>query len=492
VAPEQPRAASQGLAFHPVAAVATSEDERAPHVRLFEAAGSELFATVGPQLVRIGADGAFERDPMWLRGIEPLRDEGALSLAAIVTWDAIAAGGRWPDAFYVTVSAEFSYRGSDNPHWVYRRQGDRWIALKTRGDHFHWFVADIAPWKDGSVLALKGFQPIHEYRGEYELAEPTKASMRRAKAAIDRQKPLVVIRGAGKAPDLRRRDIAAIDALPSGEIVGVVEGETPVAVHFDPTSGAVTERALPKRTLADAEVLLEGSARAWIHGRIEGHPGAPYLVRFDGESWIEDATPPCENAGIGSLARTPDGDAWAVCGYPPDTPLFQGEPNSLWHRPADAGAWEPAKLPDGAVPTEVVARSRDDVWVAGNGLWHTRPRDAVAKVPGYTDLWLDAIEREDPVPPFSCQDGTILVEGSPTGEHEDLVAELTRVLADRGDDGGGSLSLVEVAFRGEQRLALHYHSIDRKTADRIRQVLGPRLLEAHCLYRDPTRELGSW
>jgi hypothetical protein len=444
-------------------------------------------------VIRIAPGGSFSRDPDLLRGIEAefgelsIDQEGLFMLAH---WGAAAAGGRWPDGFYLTLTAEFGFRHDDYPTRVYRRTDDRWAAVASKGDHFHWFPTDLAPWRDGSVLALRGFDPIYAYpEHRDETTEPLAASVRQAKASIERHRPLIVIRGASKAPDFGRRDLAAIDALPTGEIVAVVVGDAPLALHFDPATNAVTERPLPGRALASAEVLVEGSALAWIYG-VAADPDAPYLVRFDGEAWREDPTPECEVAGIGSFSRSADAETWLVCGSPATAPLFAGDDHTLWRRPADGG-WEHVEVPSGAIPTEVVARRSDDVWVGGNVLLHTRKPAKVETVPGYTEMWLEAQERAEPVAPFSCSHGTTIIEGAPGGEQSELVATIDQAL--RGMGEGGSIALIEVPFRGASRLALQNHAVeDKKAAARLARAMGDRLLGSYCLYREPTRELASW
>ena len=478
--------------FHAVAKVTPNErDERTPHFRVFEAATGELFASVGPQVVKIGDDGSFARDIAWLQGVHAFEDDAQQLIFALASWDVIKAGGRWPDAFYITLSGEFGLRGGHYPHHVYRRESDRWVEVDAKGSSFHWFVADAVPWKDGSVLALRGFEPVYEYKGDDEEAEATKASVRRADSAIAKQKPLIVIRGAGKAPDLGRRDIASIDALDTGEIVGVVVGESPLAVQHDPASGRTERRPLPKAELRYARVVLESATRAWVYGGVDTPESrAPYLARFDGEAWQPEPVPGCQDIGIGSFSRSPEGDTWAVCGFGPEEPVFEPESTALWLRRADAEAWEQVQLPDDATPVEVLARGRNDVWVGGAMLFHTKPRDHVAEVPGYAGMWLDIHERRDPVPAFECDEGTIFLEGSPKEAHADLAAKLGEVFA---GSGGAGAALVEVTFRGEPRLAFQHHtSPERAVQARVREVLGKRMLDSYCLLRDPTREIASW
>jgi hypothetical protein len=479
--------------FHPVAKVVPSEhDERAPHFRVFEAANGELFVSVGPQIVKLGDDGSFTRDVAWLEGIQTFDERSSASISSLLSWDVVTAGGVWPEAFYITVSGEVGFRGGHYTHRVYRRDSDRWVAMTTRGSAFFWFFDDIAPWKDGSVLALRGFEPVYRYkRGSEDAEEPTEASRRRAKAAIAAQKPIIVIQGRAKAPNLGRREIVGIDALASGEMVAVVRGSKPIAVHYDSGSGRAIDRPLPADLLQDADVLLESATRAWVYGYVETTSSiAPYLARFDGEAWQRDTPPGCKDIGIGSLSRSPEGDLWAVCGFGPDDPVFEPEALGLWLRPADADAWEEVKLPDEAAPIEVLARGRDDVWVGGTMLLHTKPRARVEEVPGYTGMWLDIHERRDPTPAFSCDEGTILIEGSPKEAHADLVAKLGGVFA---DSGGVGSALVEVEFRGEPRLAFQHHTAgERAVQERIREVLGKRMLDSYCLLREPTREIASW
>ena len=471
--------------FHAVAEVAVEEDESAPHFRLFHA-GDALFVTIGPRVIPVGPDGDLELDRSWAAGIETTIQDDTMSLAGMASWDVIAAGGRWPDAFFITIVTEDGTRGGVNRGVLYRRDDDRWVAVDTAARHFSWFAEDIARWRDGSVIALRGFDPIF---GK-DIVDPTPASLRRFESTIRRQPTLVAIVGGAKAPVLRR-DVNAIDGLESGEIVGVVEGERPVAVHYDPERNATVERRLPQHDLVHAEVVLEGPSAAWIYGRLDGEEDAPYLARFDGASWIEESAPACDGEGLGSFTRAPDGDTWAICGEPPEIARHDSGKPSLWHRASDDAAWERVALPGVAAPTQVVARSRDDVWVAGDVLFHTRSRDRVASLPGYTDLWLDVLEAKEPAPAFSCPHGTILVKGSPDGAHEDLVGALGRALS--GVEHEGTIALVEVSFRGKPRLAIQHHIAQgRNVAERVRQVLGDRMLETYCVFREPTRELGSW
>lgn len=497
--PTTPPSAPAGPTFHAAAKVeGIGEGEQAPHFRLFEATGGELFAGAGPQLLRIGSDGSMQSDPTLLEGIETFPGDDPDETTMLVMWDVVTAGGRWPDGFFITITTEFGYRGGGYPNRVYRRDGDHWTEVASKGNHFRAFPTDLAPWKDESVLALRGFEPIYTYPpNRDETTEPTRASVHQAEAAIARQKPLVVVRGVPRAPKLGRRDIAAIDALPSGEIIGVVEGEKPIAVHFDPETGGVTERPLAAKNLADANVIIEGPARAWIYGRAADesagdHPveGA-FLARFDGEHWIGQPAPSCHETGIGSYSRSPEGDAWATCGSPPDIPLFDRDGYRLWYRPAKGDRWSLVSLPEDAVPMEVVARGSDDVWVAGSGLFHTRPHAEVVTIPGYAGQWADIRENQPAVATFSCHSGTVLLDGSPEGDHEDLVAAMAKAFD--GSDGSVYVELVEVPFRGEPHLALQYRSPPKgRLATRIRQALGGHIGETHCVIREPTRELGSW
>jgi hypothetical protein len=93
---------------------------------------------------------------------------------------------------------------------------------------------------------------------------------------------------------------------------------------------------------------------------------------------------------------------------------------------------------------------------------------------------------------FACDHGTIPLEGAPSGDHAALVAALDRAFSKMKEESG--VALVEVSFRGEQRLALQYHMLDdgQKLAAPLKKALPDQSLGAHCLYREPTRELASW
>jgi hypothetical protein len=489
-----PAAAPASTPFHVVGtAVAAPEGESSPLFRLYEA-GDALFVTAGPQVMHVGADGSIARDPKWLRGLTTFRGPGMDAMFGTGAWAIIAAGGRWPDAFYITLTHESGFRGEGYPNAVYRRVAEGWVAVATKGKRHHAFPRDLAPWKDGSVLALRGFTPTFEIENRDEDNAATSAEVERAAAAIARQRPMTVLRGAPKAPDLGRRDLAAFDAVDSGEIVAVVEGEAPLAVHFDPASGSARERSLPAaaRGLANAEVLLEGSARAWIYGSA-GEGMAPYLALFDGETWNDESAPPCAMT-IVSYSRTKDGEAWAVCGDPVYGEMLTGDA-SLWRR-EDGGTWQAVTLPDDAGPIAVVARGRDDVWVAGRKLLHTRAPKQTVEVPTYTELANEIFELDDPSPPFGCGSGTVLLSGDPAGEHDELRAALSTAFANAeqwtNNDVVG-VSLVEVPFRGEPRLALQYVMIDHDAVKRrAKKALGDRILETYCVVREPTRDLDSW
>ena len=51
-------------------------------------------------------------------------------------------------------------------------------------------------------------------------------------------KRFIVIRGAPKSPKISSSDLAGFDALPSGEIFGLLTGTSPRVAHFDPITEA--------------------------------------------------------------------------------------------------------------------------------------------------------------------------------------------------------------------------------------------------------------
>ena len=483
---EAPPPAPAGPTFFEVATVAeakTEDGEGAPHFRVFQATGGEVFVGAGPELMPVGKDGTITRDPRWLEGIETFRDPDPGGMVGVALWDVVAAGGRMPGAFYITVSAETGFRAEAYPSWVYRRVNDQWVAVKTKGKHFYWYPIDLAPWKDNSVLALREFSPDHYFFYYEDEQGPTKKQIARAKRSIEKQKKLVVIRGLPKAPDLGRQDFIAFDALASGEIMALVGGQEPRVVHYDPATDTATERELPSGDVASGDVVIEAPDRAWVYG---GTESSPFLARFDGKTWSAEPVPESKE-GISSFSQA-DGDQWIVCGSSPSDPLF-GDGGSLWHRAKD-GPWQSVTLPDNGAAIEVLALAKDDVWVAGDRLFHTRKAEQTVVTPNYSDIHNEILERADPVGPLACEHGTTLLEGVTKADAKAVAAELDKEFG--GDEEwGGTLMLVEVEFRGEQRIALHSVAAKR-IAKRVKKVLGNRLGETYCVFRAATQEFDSW
>lgn len=325
-------------------------------VALLRTTNDQLFAATGPVLARLGADGSYEQVPEWVRGVD---DQGSLEALAVGYdwWSAVAMGGTWPEGAYLVLSPESGGRGEDSPNELYRRANGSWVRVATRAKRFDWYPRAFGPWKDGSLLALRGFEPRYS-RYDDEGNAPA-SEVKAAAATIAKEKRLIVLRGAPKAPAWGNRDIRAFASLPTGEIyAAVADGETVTMLHHDDASGAEVTRTLPtKGTLSDyeIEVVATGDDRVWVFGSASvGDDAHGYVARFEGRTWEEVETPCVGTARSGSVDDA--GNAYFVCDVQraPD----QARPALLRVR---GKAVE--ELPTGIVPGQVVARTPADIWV---------------------------------------------------------------------------------------------------------------------------------
>lgn len=480
--------------FHLVARVDEKGDEGpALHWRVFDVQG-QVFVTNGPQVMRVSADGILIRDPSWLAGIDWQGSEAPGAHYGTAVWDALTLGGQ-PEALHLVIAMETGFRNDSYPNKVYRRANDRWVEVRSKGKHFHAYPAKLAPWSDGQVLALRRFTPDYAFFAyEDENDGPSKARVTRAARSIAKAKKLVVIRGTGKAPDLGHDNYQSFDALATGEIMAVVarasDTDPARVVHFDPKGQATRELPLPEADLDRSELTIVAPDDAWVFGAASTDVTEPYLAHFDGHAWTRKEPPPCEDDGIASFSTAPGAGQWAICGFEPQQ-MWWSQQAQLWHRP-DRGAWQAVTLPGGGKVIEVLARGPDDVWVAGDGIFHTRPPKSVLVAPGLEALVPEVLEHADPVEPFDCDFATVLIERDPEGDHAELVAALNDALS--GIERNVFLSLVEVQFRGESRLALQ--SVPEKAKPRVRRAvaaaLGDAMGDTWCVAREATRELASW
>ncbi|MFO0634006.1 MAG: hypothetical protein U0168_14260 [Nannocystaceae bacterium] len=367
-------------------------------VQLARLADDVLAAFGGPEVVILEADGRVTADPQWTRGIESHSPE--LLDGNMLYWYPVALGGRWPEGTYLTVGLGSAARSGGGPPQVYGRRQGRWHRVATRTRRLDWYPVAYGPWKDGSLLALKHFEPRFSTDGEGDV-EPPAAEVRAFEAELKKQKRLVVIAGAPKAPTLPVQDIRAFASLPSGELfVAARERDRTVMVHHDGTSARRVE--LPG---ASDGVVIEG-LRALAPDRVFAWGSAAenergYLARYDGASWHPIADLPC-SGGIGGLDVDREGTLYFVC----DVPSNGKSGNSALLRLRGDVLEEigvPSDPDEG--PLAVLARGPDDVWVvtgrwgdSGDTLWHTGVSGEPVALRGSVETNALLLEWNDPEP----------------------------------------------------------------------------------------------
>ena len=247
------------------------------------------------------------------------------------------------------------------------------------------------------------------------------------------------------------------------------------------------ERTLPPATLERGDVLARARDRVFVFWEAIGGTGTvPYLARWDGQSWTAESVPGCAGQGLAAFSEADGAGQWAVCSVDPRQ--WQGA-GTLWHR-AEAGEWENVALPEGGTAREVVARGPNDVWVAGDRLYHSTAKTPLPPI-GLDGLWYDVLEAQPPSKVSACKVATVLVKAAPGGDHAGLIAALS------GQFTGwkrkkAAVSLVEVDFQGAPRLALQVTQGGADAQRKIGKALGDLQAETYCVKRPATRELGSW
>jgi hypothetical protein len=328
------------------------ESNNVGELRLFEIEG-RAFAAIGPAITVLHSDGTIEHDRAWARGLE----EGTVELDGVASgmewWQTETLGGGWPDGTILALRPEFGSRGAAAPFEVYRRNNATWTRISTRERKFDWYPRQLGRWKDGSLLALKAFEPRYEH-ADPESGEAKPREVAAVARAIAKQKRLVVLRGSPKAPAFGSRAVQAFASLPTGEIVAAIaEGDRIVVLHHDDTD---RELDLPGRGLATTSAI-EMHARArddvWILGEAPGD--GVYLGHYDGTSWSQIPTACVYEPRSLSIDR--EGTAYFICGIEPS----KGEERRVLFR-VTAGAAEELKLP--IEPWDAVALAPDDIWVA--------------------------------------------------------------------------------------------------------------------------------
>lgn len=333
--------------------IATNDAENT-HYSLLRATDGQVFVASGPALVRLSPDGGHTTDPQWARGISDIGEEFDAIEAGMYWWTADAIGGTWPDGAYLVLSPEFGSRGADTPNELYRRTNAMWTRVPTRTARFDWAPIAFGRWKDGSLLALKGFEP--RFRVRDDESGPTATEEKAFAAAIAPQKRLVVLRGRPKAPAFGKQDIRAFASLASGQIyAAVAKGDDVTMLHYDDATAVVRDVPLPTPVASwDLDLEATASDRVWLFGQHRDAESRRGLVaRFDGAAWHDVETPCVDAARSGSIDDT--GAAYFVCD------VKSGDSSRAALLRAKAGVVE--ELQTGITPFAVVANSPTDIWV---------------------------------------------------------------------------------------------------------------------------------
>lgn len=329
---------------------------------LLQTGDGQLFAASGPWLMRLASDGSFTQESGWLRGIDTGPDEFDMSFGADLTWwNATAMGGGWPEGTFLVLTWGAGTRLGDDSSVLYRRVAGAWDPVATDKGALHWYPRSFGPWKDGSILALKGFDMISPRSED----GPSPAAERAFKAAVAGEKKLIVLRGAPQAPKFGAREVQAFASLPTGEIVALIaDRQAIVALHYTDAGPVERTLALPgadRGRLTHVDVRMSGPDRAWVSGEWTANPDAQgnqesrgYLARFDGQAWTEIATE-CSLA-VKSLSIDDQGSVYFVCALK----VGRDKLRSVLFRVREDVVEE---LPMDAEPGQVVARSPADIWV---------------------------------------------------------------------------------------------------------------------------------
>ncbi len=376
--------------------VATRGGNDGSSITLLPATDGQLFAAAGPLLYALRPDGSIEHDPSWSRGIDV---QGvALDMAEndMLGWSASALAGSWPEGAYLVLHLATGSRGGDAPPQLYRRNNSLWGRVDTHEKKLDWYPRRFGAWKDGSLLALKGFTTQYSNSGDGDV-EPPPNEVSAFKSAVASRKKLVVLRGAPKAPAFGERDVQSFASLATGEIFAVLgqDGKA-VVLHHDDAS----ERTLPlpngdKLEPMYLEIRATARDRAWVFGGYsEGHETHGYLARFDGTQWTQVETT-CQS--INSMSLDPAGAAYVVC------PVGTGD-DDITRVLLRFDGTTVEEIPTPSLPSEVVVRGPRDLWIVSQtdfeaALWHTgAPGGDPLVLPANYDTVRSVLQWADPLP----------------------------------------------------------------------------------------------
>lgn len=353
--------------------------------------GGELFVGGAGALARPAADGALAR----VDALHGLVDPGYMMLAS---WTLEALGGRWPDP--VWMQTQTHYQRSSAPSHMYYRKGDRWQRKATAVGPLHWFYTLFAPLQGDKFVALRMHAPDQQALEKYGGEELPAAVQRKLDAAVAQNPPRLDLLAAGAAPVAAPMRLAAgglpiaLASAPTGELYVLLkfskgDGEAATSTYavqrFAP--GAADGVVEPMAGLVDAPVALAARAHDDV---LVGGSGS--LARFDGRAWTKVPGP---KGRVLALSLGEPGVQWAITSNPgydgegviPETELVRQTGAGRWTRmtltaahEAIAGGsrwnydpgvdeWKEVQPgpgePQFVAPQQVVARGRDDVWVAG-------------------------------------------------------------------------------------------------------------------------------
>ncbi|MGH1340345.1 MAG: hypothetical protein ACRBN8_02245 [Nannocystales bacterium] len=475
--PKSPSPSASGPSLHLVARAPAEDTFDSARFRVFGTRDGQVFAAFGPRLMRARADGTLDDDPRWLKGIHTVEPEAVTGSA----WYVQTVGGRWPDDLFMTIVVEPSWRAMWNPHEVYSWSGDGWRQLENQRERYLAFPQRLVSWVEGSVLALRGFEPRYE-SSKYWLDNggPPPAEEQAVASAIARAKPITVIRGAGQAPDLGD-SMFDMDALDEGLLIAVASESTHEVIHYD--NSARTQVSLPLPAVDGSS--LEGVAsfasdRAYAFG---GGEKSPYLARFDGKAWAADTPPPCDGPII-AVSWAAGAGLWAICDSHEEVIAIRS--GGLWRR-AEGGQWQGVSPKDGERTTSVVARGADDVWVATTGgVYGPTAPSTVLECASNQATATTVLEYADPGPSLQCDDLAafyVVLDAKPGAPRPTLDEALAAAQKKVGESP--SLSIAEIQHRGETTVVLHAETYEMTAKNRkaIRAAFGDALEGTFCIDR---------
>ncbi|HWB81889.1 MAG TPA: hypothetical protein VG755_43300 [Nannocystaceae bacterium] len=477
--PSTPAADTPSPPSSPFAIVATRSGQ-APGIGLHLLEDGQLVASAGPLLVQLADDGTASIDLKSMHGIEAPTPPGFAAEMFGLEWMIPVIGGSEQRGLYLVLETSSGFRGDDTPRMLYARStGQAWRRSELRKPQLDAFPIGFGPYKDGSLLALRAFEPRFDRPANAdETWEPSAAATKAVERAIAAQKRLVVIRGKGRAPALPDRDVVAFASLASGEVVAYAAKEgAPVAIHLD-AGGARRELPLPAGgSLQVNGIVALAPDHMWMFGGVvENQKERGWLARWDGSAWKEISGPSC-TAAISSLAVGKR--VHAIC------ELARESTASAVYERDDAGAW--SQLHVVGDPQQVAVRGDSDLWLTVNAGDETRllhrgaAKGEPLALPDTLDLGRYAWEWADAVPmKRGCTFAFLPLTASET-RTDDAVLD---ALSERAQPSYIDVATVRIA--GERvrgvRISNTEGTVERSVA-KLKRLLGKNAGTPTCNYR---------